>query len=355
MGKYAGSWNDALELRPLAGTGYDGSRYVAITGEDHMAHEAVSRIRIGTRGSPLALAQAHETRDRLMRAHPDLAAPGAIEIVVIRTTGDAVTDRTLAELGGKGLFTKELEQALIDKHIDIAVHSMKDVPTWLPDGLVIDCLLPREDPRDAFIATGDATLESLPANAVVGTASLRRQALVLHARPDLRVVSIRGNVQTRLAKLADALVDATLLAAAGLRRLGRSDLTKTILTPEMMLPAVAQGAIGIERRIDDDRMESLLQPLNDPETMLRVTAERALLAVLDGSCRTPIAALATLGEGQLALTGLVIRPDGTECHRVRLSGPSADAAAIGGEAGQNLRSRAGANLFSFPIVDQPVV
>src|ERR1700735_4626679 len=210
-------------------------------------------LRIGTRGSPLALAQAHEVRARLADAFPELAAAEAVQIIVINTTGDTVTDRTLAAIGGKGLFTKEIEQALLDDTIDLAVHSMKDVPTFQPDGLIVDCFLPREDPRDAFFSHKAKTIGTLPPGAVVGTASLRRQAQILYDRPDLRVVPFRGNVQTRLKKLEDGVVDATLLAVAGMKRLGHADRIGTVLSPEEMLPAVAQGAIGLERRRADSR------------------------------------------------------------------------------------------------------
>ncbi len=250
------------------------------------------RLRLGTRGSPLALAQANEVRARLIAAHPELAAEDAVEIVAITTTGDKIQDRTLAEIGGKGLFTKEIEEALLAGRIDAAVHSMKDVPTWLPEGLEISTILPREDPRDALFSTGGQDLAGLPAGSVVGTASLRRQAQVLLARPDLRVVPLRGNVQTRLRKLAEGQVDATLLAMAGLKRLGKSGEVSAVLAPEVMLPAVAQGAIGIEVRGDDASTRDTLAALDDADSAIRVAAERACLAVLDGSCRTPIAAFA---------------------------------------------------------------
>jgi hydroxymethylbilane synthase len=297
-------------------------------------------LRIGTRGSPLALAQARETRERLMSAHPGLAVPGAIEIVVIKTTGDRILDRTLAEAGGKGLFTKEIEEALAAGTIDLAVHSMKDVPTLLPDGLDISCLLPRADPRDAWFSGTGQSLDELPAGAVVGTASLRRQAQVLARRPDLRVVPLRGNVGTRLAKLAAAEVAATLLAMAGLIRLGLTDRVSGVLEPEIMLPAVAQGAIGIETRRADTATRALLHPLHCSGTEARVSAERALLAVLDGSCRTPIAAHARLdGHGGLALSAVVLRPDGRESFSWACSGPASEAALLGAEAGHQLKAR----------------
>jgi len=302
-------------------------------------------LRIGTRGSPLALAQAHETRDRLIAAHPHLAAPGAVEIVVFKTTGDRILDRTLAEAGGKGLFTKELEEALFDGRADLAVHSMKDVPTQLPDGLEIATLLPREDPRDAFFSRTGGGIADLPAGAVVGTAGLRRQAQVLELRPDLKIFPLRGNVQTRLSKLDAGEVDATLLALAGLRRLGLTDRITAVLEPETMLPAVAQGAIGIEIRSDDDATRELLAPLNCAETMVRVTAERALLAALDGSCRTPIAALAVLDGDGLHLRAKVLSHDGSIIFRTERRGRSADAESLGSDAGAEIRAQLPPDFF----------
>lgn len=302
-------------------------------------------IRIGTRGSPLALAQAAEVRAALLAAHGELA-PERLEVVVIRTSGDKVQDRTLADIGGKGLFTKEIDEALLDGRIDLAVHSMKDVPTWLAEGLAIPCLLPREDPRDAFISPRAARLDELAAGAVVGSASLRRQAQVLSRRPDLEVRVLRGNVATRLRKLDEGEVDATYLALAGLRRLGREDVVTSIPPLEEMLPAVAQGAIGIACRADDGRLRDLLAPLNDPDTEVCVAAERALLAALDGSCRTPIAGLATCRGGDgIALTGRVLPPDGSALYETRRAGSRRDAMALGRDAGEELRRRAGPDLF----------
>ncbi len=298
-------------------------------------------LRIGTRGSPLALIQAGWVRDLLAAAHPALAAPGAIEIATIRTIGDQVTDRTLSAIGGKGLFTKEIEQALIDGRIDVAVHSMKDVATMLPPGLVIDCILPREDPRDAFFSASGCSIGELEPDSVIGTASLRRQAQLLQARPDIRIVPFRGNVETRLAKLAAGTVDATVLAVAGLKRLGLAGRITSILPHDIMLPAVAQGAIGVERRADDDRTAALLAPLADPAAAAAVTAGRAFLAMLDGSCRTPIAGLATIADGILTLDGLVIRPDGSQLPRTRLAGPAAESERIGIAAGAELRRKVG--------------
>jgi len=304
-------------------------------------------LRIGTRGSPLALAQAHETSDRLIAAHPPLAAPGAIEIVVLKTTGDRILDRTLAEAGGKGLFTKELEEALLDGRADLAVHSMKDVPTQLPDGLEIATLLPREDPRDAFFARSGGGLADLPPGAVVGTAGLRRQAQLLERRPDLKIVPLRGNVQTRLSKLDAGEVDATLLALAGLRRLGLTERITAVLEPETMLPAVAQGAIGIEIRSNDAATRALLAPLNCAQTATRVTAERALLAALDGSCRTPIAALATLAGDALHLRVKVLSADGRRVFRAERRGTAAEAQALGADAGAEIKAQLPPDFFAL--------
>jgi len=311
------------------------------------------RLRLGTRGSPLALAQAREVRARLAAAHADLEPEAAVEIVVIKTTGDAVQDRTLAEIGGKGLFTKEIEEALIEGRIDAAVHSMKDMPTWLPEGLAIGAVLPREDPRDALFSSHGDSLAALPKGAVLGTASLRRQAQVLLVRPDVKVVPLRGNVQTRLRKLAEGEVDATLLAVAGLKRLGMAERITAVLEPEVMLPAVAQGAIGVETRADDAETRGFLEALNDRTSALRVAAERACLEVLDGSCRTPIAALAeTVGAetgedgAEIRLRALVCLPDGSQAHRAERRGTIADAVALGRDAGAELRAAAGPAFFA---------
>ncbi|CAA7621291.1 hydroxymethylbilane synthase [Magnetospirillum sp. SS-4] len=304
-------------------------------------------LRIGTRGSPLALAQTHETRDRLAAAWPELAEDGAIEIEVIKTTGDLVQDRPLAEIGGKGLFTKELDEAMLSGRIHLAVHSMKDVPTALPDGIDLPCILPREDVRDAFISLTAKGIADLPEGAVIGSASLRRGAQILHRRPDLKVVNFRGNVQTRLRKLEDGVVDATLLAMAGLRRLGLDRHVTCAIETEDMLPAVAQGAIGITCRTDDKTSQRYLAALNCPDSQVRVIAERALLARLDGSCRTPIAALAELDGDRLSLRGLIISPDGTVIHATRRDGIRAEAAAMGLDAANELLDRAGPGFFDF--------
>ena len=295
-------------------------------------------IRIATRRSPLAMKQAEMVRDALIAAHPDLTT-AQIELLPLTTTGDQIQDRTLQEAGGKGLFTKEIEEALLDGRADLAVHSMKDVPVQSPPGLVIDCLMRRADPRDALISLKYHSLDALPEGAVIGTASVRRQALTKRLRPDLKVVPFRGNVQTRLAKLAAGDVDATFLAVAGLDRLDAQEHITEPLAPEVMLPAVAQGAIGIQRRDDDDRMANALAPLNCPETSDCVAAERGLLAILDGSCRTPIAGYATLNDAKdtIHLRGSVTHPDGKVHGAKDITGPRAEAEAIGRALGETLR------------------
>jgi hydroxymethylbilane synthase len=266
--------------------------------------------------------------------------------VVIRTTGDRVTDRPLAELGGKGLFCKELEAALLERQIDLAVHSTKDLPTWLPDGLVLAAVLPREDPRDVLISRVGGGLDALARGAVVGSASLRRQAQLLARRPDLEVVNLRGNVGTRLRKLADGEIDATLLALAGLKRLALTPAGATVLAPEDMLPAVGQGAICLECRADDAATRGLLAALDDPPSSACVRTERALLSALDGSCHTPIAGFAEpLDGGNLRLRALIARPDGSQCLRTERNGAQADGEALGRAAGLELRARAGPGFF----------
>ncbi|QRZ15908.1 hydroxymethylbilane synthase [Paracoccus methylovorus] len=302
-------------------------------------------IRIGTRGSALALAQAHETRDRLMAAH-GLEAD-AFEIVVIKTTGDRVLDRPLKEIGGKGLFTREIEDALLAREIDIAVHSMKDMPTLQPDGLVIDCYLPREDVRDAFVSSQFAAIAELPQGAVVGSSSLRRRAQLAARRPDLKLVEFRGNVQTRLKKLEDGVAVATFLAMAGLSRLGMEHVARSAVGPEEMLPAVAQGCIGVERRAADERIAALLAAISDRDSALRVTAERAFLARLDGSCQTPIAGLAELDGDRLRLRGEILRPDGSEVIAGERVGPASDGAAMGTDLAEELRGQAPADFFDW--------
>jgi len=298
-------------------------------------------LRIGTRGSPMALHQTGLVRDRLCAAHPELAAAGAVELVPIRTTGDRVQTRLLAEIGGKGLFTKEIEEALLDRRIDLAVHSLKDMETVLPAGLEIGAVLARDDPRDALISRSGGGLADLPPRARIGTASLRRRAQLLRRRGDLEILPIRGNVDTRLAKLAAGEFDALVLALCGLERLGKAGLASEILTPEVMLPAVGQGALAIECRAGDAPVRQLLAPLHDPASAACVAAERAMLAALDGSCRTPIAGLATIDGDRLTLDALLLAPDGSAELRDRIAGATGDAVRLGGELGARLRDGAG--------------
>ena len=307
--------------------------------------EGRATVRIGTRGSKLALTQAGQVRAGLIAAHADLTADD-VELVVISTTGDRVTDRPLADIGGKGLFAKEVEEALLASDIDIAVHSMKDLETVLPDGIVVPCILPREDPRDAFISTTVNSIAALPQGAVVGTSSQRRRAQLMHGRPDLEIVMFRGNVDTRLAKIDRGEAAATLLALAGLNRLGLADRATAVLDPEVMLPAAGQGAVGIECRTNDERAHALIAPLEDPDTHTCIICERGVLAALDGSCHTPIAAHARLAEGQLRLTARVLRLDGSEMLETRRDGNPGDAEALGRDAGAELRSRAGPDFFA---------
>lgn len=301
-------------------------------------------IRIGTRGSPLALAQAHEVRERLQAAHG--LGEDACALRIITTSGDRILDRPLSEVGGKGLFTKEIEEALLAGEIDLAVHSMKDMQTVLPDGLAIAATLPREDVRDAFVSLKYRTIEEMPPGAMLGTSSLRRQAQVMRLRPDLRLVEFRGNVQTRLKKLEAGIADATLLACAGLNRLGETQRITARLDTATILPAVAQGAITLEIRADDEETARLLAPLNHEATALCVTAERAFLARLEGSCRTPIAGLAELDGGRMHFRGMILSPDGRTCHETKRDGPPASAARLGDEAACELLGRAGANFFA---------
>ncbi|MGE0055821.1 MAG: hydroxymethylbilane synthase [Hyphomicrobium sp.] len=300
--------------------------------------QASPTLTIGTRGSPLALAQAYEVRDRLVAAHG--LKPDDIAIRIIKTTGDQVLDRPLAEIGGKGLFTKEIEDALLANEIDLAVHSMKDMQTVLPDGLMLGATLPREDVRDALLSLKYKSLDEVPPGSVVGSSSLRRQAQLLNVRPDLTVVGFRGNVQTRLKKLEDGVAAATFLAVAGLRRLKLQDRITAIIPTEQMLPAVAQGAIGIETRAGDLKVADYIAPLNDPPTADAVTAERAFLRKLEGSCRTPIAGLAELRDGTLWFRGQVLSPDGKASYRVQRSGPPQTATELGIAAAQDILAQA---------------
>ena len=300
-------------------------------------------LRIGTRGSPLALAQAAEARARLMAAHglPEEAFP----IEVISTSGDRIQDRPLSEAGGKGLFTKEIEEALLAGHIDIAVHSSKDMPTVLPDGLELAAFLPREDVRDAFIGRAAPRLMELPQGATVGSSSLRRQALIRRLRPDLKVVMFRGNVQTRLRKLDDGIADATILAHAGLRRLKLEHVITELMSEHDFPPAPGQGAICIESRIGDQRASNLLAAIDDAPTGAALACERAFLAALDGSCRTPIAGHATVDADALSFRGMILVPDGTRVHEVTADGGVQEAARIGRSAGEKIRAEAGPSFF----------
>ncbi|MBL0374062.1 hydroxymethylbilane synthase [Rhizobium sp. KVB221] len=300
-------------------------------------------FRIGTRGSPLALAQAHETRRRLMQAHG--LAEDMFEVVVLSTQGDRITDRPLSEIGGKGLFTAEIEERLLSGELDFAVHSSKDMATRLPDGLGIVAYLPREDVRDAFVSQKAERLLELPQGAMVGTASLRRQALVRKLRPDLKVKIFRGQVDTRLRKLADGEADATLLAYAGLKRLGKPEIATEILDSSIFPPAPAQGAICLEAHMDNSAIHSLLSAVNDPATFAAVSCERAFLEVLDGSCRTPIAGYAEVEGDRIRFAGMVLTPDGQTFHEIKSEGPADQAAEIGRAAGHAIRDKAGTAFF----------
>jgi hydroxymethylbilane synthase len=302
-------------------------------------------LKIGTRGSPLALAQAHETRRLLAQLHD--ASEEDFEIVVIKTTGDMILDRPLSEVGGKGLFTRELDQAQLEGAIDIAVHSAKDLPTLLPDGLVVTGYLPREDVRDAFIGGAAKTLADLPRGARVGSASLRRQAMIRRLRPDLQVELLRGNVQTRLKKVESGEFGATLLALAGLKRLGLADKVTSILPLDQFPPACGQGAIGITTRRDDARIQANLAGILDADTGHALAAERAFLAVLDGSCRTPIAGHAVVAGDRLSFYGIVLRKDGSQVYDARIEGPVADAVSLGEAAARQILVSAPADILSF--------
>ncbi len=300
-------------------------------------------FKIGTRGSPLALAQAYETRDRLMAAHE--LAETRFEVVVIKTTGDRIQDRPLGEIGGKGLFTKEIEEALLDRSIDLAVHSMKDMPVEQPAGLVLDCYLPREDVRDAFVSLKFKSIADLPQGARLGSSSLRRRAQILQMRPDIKVVEFRGNVQTRLRKLDEGVADATFLAMAGLNRLGNAHIAQSAIDVDQILPAVAQGAIGIERRTDNTEIQAMLSAISDVDTATRLAAERAFLEALDGSCQTPIAGLATLEGHNLTLQGQILRMDGSDQVSGQISGLAKDGVDLGRALAADLLEKSGGNFF----------
>jgi hydroxymethylbilane synthase len=301
-------------------------------------------LRIGTRGSPLALAQAHEVRRLLAAA--SAAEEARFEIVVIRTTGDMIQDRPLSEAGGKGLFTKEIDAAMLDGRIDVAVHSSKDLPTILPDGVAIAGYLPREDVRDALISAKADTIAGLPRGCSLGTASLRRQAQVKRLRPDIRIALLRGNVETRLRKAETGEIGATLLAYAGLKRLGLAHRATAVLDTDAFLPAVGQGAIGLTAGASNAATRRLLEPIIDAQTGHALVAERAFLAVLDGSCRTPIAGHARIAEGRIVLRGMVLRSDGSQTFEIELEGAIADAPRIGAQAGRDLLGRMPAGVLA---------
>jgi hydroxymethylbilane synthase len=313
------------------------------SGNNGMKRMQTKPFRIGTRGSPLALAQASETRARLMAAHG--MPEEMFEIVVLSTAGDRITDRSLAEIGGKGLFTQELEEQLLLGDLDFAVHSSKDMPTKLPDGLQLSAYLPREDFRDAFIGRTAPTLTALPDGATVGSSSLRRQALIRRIRPDINVITFRGLVDTRLRKLREGQVDGTLLAFAGLKRLKKEDVVTELLDPEDFPPAPAQGAICVESRIDDTRINAFLEAINDKPTYDAVSCERAFLATLDGSCRTPIAGYAVCEDHQLKFSGLILTPDGRQEHAITVEGSRDEAEKLGRRAGEAVRAAAGTSFF----------
>jgi len=308
-----------------------------------MTQSAKTMLRIGTRGSPLALVQARMVQARLAAALG--VDVGAIELTTIRTSGDVIQDRPLAEEGGKGLFTKEIEEALLDGRIDLAVHSAKDMPTLLPHGLMLAACLEREDARDVFISRKAPSLDALPHGATLGTTSPRRQAIAKRMRPDLRVVPLRGNVETRLRKLDEGQADAIILALAGLKRLGLQAQATKVMSVEEFLPAAAQGAIGIEAREKDSRVRDMLARIDHADTSVAVACERAFLAELDGSCRTPIAGHATLSGRVLHFRGLIVKPDGSAAHETAVAGALEDAATIGADAGRALRQYAGPGFF----------
>lgn len=303
-----------------------------------------SPLRIGTRGSPLALAQAYETRERLSIAFG--LSLDSFEIVVIKTTGDKVLNRPLKEIGGKGLFTKEIEEALLQESIDIAVHSMKDMPVQQPDGLILDTFLPREDVRDAFVSRIHKSLADIPQGATVGTSSLRRKAQLMSKRPDLKIVEFRGNVQTRLKKLDDGVAECTFLAVAGLNRLKMKDIITAPISTDEMLPAVAQGAIGIERREKDIKVATMLEAIHNSTTGLLLSAERAFLEALDGSCETPIAGLAEFKNENLRFRGEILKTDGSEVYSDEQVVSKEDATLVGIEMAHKLLSQAGNDFFS---------
>jgi len=340
----------AFSVGPSTNT--HGASSTALSAE---ANGEIQPLRIGTRGSPLAMAQAFETRKRLQDQFEEMNEEGAIEICVMKTQGDMILDKSLMELGGKGLFTKELDVALLADEVDICVHSMKDVPTWLPEGTVLPCNFPREDTNDAFITKDNKykTILELPDGSVIGTASLRRQAQIMAQNPTLKCVNFRGNVQTRLRKLNDGVVDATLLAIAGLKRMDMDKYATAVLEWDEMLPAVAQGAIGVQCRADDERALKYINALNHMDTHVCVNCERAFLEALDGNCKTPIAGQARIVDGKIKFRGLIAMPDGSQKFTVESEGEIEDALKIGLEAGEKLKADAGDKFFEMMVEMSP--
>jgi hydroxymethylbilane synthase len=304
----------------------------------------MAELIIGTRGSPLALVQANETRRLLAAA--GVAASEEIAIKTIRTSGDRITDRPLSEAGGKGLFTKEIDEALLSGAVNLAVHSAKDMPTRLPDGITIAACLAREDVRDAFLSNLATRIDDLPEGARIGTSSLRRRALALKLRPDLRPVDLRGNVDTRLRKLEAGVADATLLAVAGLKRLGLADRATSLIDTANWLPAIGQGVIAITCRTNDATTRAWLARIDDRAASLALAAERAFLDSLDGSCRTPIGGLAEIEADRISFRGIIVRPDGAVFHEAAREGAVADGPRLGAEAGAELKRRGGPDFFS---------
>jgi len=299
-------------------------------------------LRIGTRGSALALAQATLVQQQIQDRYPQIA----VDLEIIKTTGDKIQDVPLAKIGGKGLFTKEIELAILAGEVDLGVHSMKDVPTEVPEGLVIGITTSREDPRDAFISRKYQALEEVPPGGRLGTGSLRRRAQLLNLRPDLEIVPLRGNVDTRLRKLVAENLDAVILATAGLRRLGRAEEITAVIPAEVMVPAIGQGALGLEYRQDDEETRDILAFLDDPATRVAVAAERAFLARLEGGCQVPIAAYGELQEGTVVLDGLIGDLNGSRIFRDRIAGDPAEAAALGRRLAERLLARGGAQILS---------
>lgn len=300
------------------------------------------QLRIGTRGSALALAQATLVQNQIQEQHPHIS----VELQIIKTTGDKIQDVPLAKIGGKGLFTKEIELAILGGEVDLGVHSMKDVPTEVPAGLVIGITTVREDPRDAFISRKYQSLQEIPAGGRIGTGSLRRKAQLMHLRPDLEIIPLRGNVDTRLRKLVEENLDALILATAGLRRLGRAAEITAIISETDMLPAIGQGALGLEYRLEDAETRELLEFLDHPETKVAVAAERAFLARLEGGCQVPIAASGSLHNGELVLEGLIGDLTGTRVYRQHVAGSPKNAAELGRKLAETLLKQGGAQILS---------